>query len=276
MINPSDLDIKGRLKVHFPEFFELLDGNDLNWDKVNECFARKGNEYHAKYELTGQTFEIEASLFNVITESLKGKLDAQRLFQYIRNLYAELVDCTTRAERTEITPALYGMLTNVDMKYQNFLGELSVLNLLKRRMPLTLLETERPLISSEPEGTKIDFHFINQDTQESWLIEIVNLRLDEDNVSSDRSIKNQLRYKIKRKLLKTGINRSKEFMLVPVVWGNWDHILKLVEYYERVKPQFENTITPVCFIPFTDQYNNPVYRFGTIDTIFEGSKIISK
>jgi hypothetical protein len=69
-------------------------------------------------------------------------------------------------------------------------------------MPLTLLETERPLIESEPEEAKIDFHLINQDTQKRWLIEITNFRLNEDDVSSDRDIKNKLRHKIRRKLLK--------------------------------------------------------------------------
>jgi hypothetical protein len=73
--------------------------------------------------------------------------------------------------------------------------------------------------------------------------------------------------------LETGIKESNAFYLVPVLWGKWDYIRAITTFYEQHAPQFENTSTPVCFIPFTDQEGNPVYKFGTIDAIFENSKI---
>lgn len=274
MIDPNLLDIKGRLNSFFPEFAQLLDGNYLDWAKVNECFARKGNQYYKQYELTNETFRIEASIFNIITGSIKGEADAQRMFGFIRNLFIELINSTTKDEREEIVPALYGMLTNVDMKYQNFLGELAVLNLLKSQMPLTLIQTERPLLLNDPKGTKIDFNFVDRESKKEWLVEVVNFRVFEKDIASDKDTKKLLRYKIKRKLLRTGITKSKAFMLVPVAWGTWDKIKKLADYYEGNNPQFENTTIPVSFIPFSDPSGKSVYRFDAIDTVFRNSTAI--
>ena len=39
VIDPAKLDIQGALRRDLPEFFKLLDNNELDWDTVHECFA---------------------------------------------------------------------------------------------------------------------------------------------------------------------------------------------------------------------------------------------
>jgi len=275
LIDPIKLDIQGKLRRTLPEFFELLDGNELNWDEIHKCFASRGNQYHKKFEETGETFRIEASLYNIITASINGEHDALRMYDFMKALFLNLTAKTTSDEKKYLTDALYGLLTNVDAKYRNHLGELAVLNKLKNEWPVTLLQTERPLILSEPKGPKIDFHLLNRDTKKEWLVEVVNFTVTEENTVSDNKLRTFLKRKIKQKLSDTGIAKSKEFQLSPVVWGNWDKIKILADYYEHYQPKFENTLIPCTFVPFTDSMDQPVYRFGSIDTIFQNSTVLT-
>jgi hypothetical protein len=273
VIDPAKLNIQGTLRRDLPEFFKLLDNNGLDWTTVHECFANRGNQYHQRHRTTGKTFQIEASIYNVITESLRGEADALRMLGFMKELFINLASKTTLEEKTFLTPALFGLLTNIDAKYRNFLGELAIINRLKNEWPVTILQTERPLILSEPEGPKIDFHLVNRDTQKEWLIEVVNFTMKESNTVSDQKIRTFLKRKINHKLRDTGIKKSKAFILTPVVWGNWDKIKILADYYQRFNPKFENTIIPSTFVPFSDNNGVAVYKFGSLDTIFRNSSV---
>jgi hypothetical protein len=267
MYQSTDFDIERHLRIRFPEFFHLLSNNPIPWRKVNKVYANQAAVYGERLERTGSTFPIEASLYNIIMLTLQGDAEAGRNFDYIKQLFTELQGSLSAYERKEIVPALYGMLTNVNMAFRNFLGELSVLNLLKRQA-YTLLKTERPLIPSEPKGIKIDFHLRQEKTKKEYLVEIVNFRLDNDNTASADAITAVLEEKIVGKLLDTGILRSNKFYLYPVVWGNWEYILRLLAYYQTVKPRFTNTTAPLALVPFTTETGELVHIFGTIDTIF--------
>lgn len=267
-------DIENKLRTYLPVFFELLNNNSFDWVEVDKCFDRTAGKYMERHEKTKTTFQIEAALVIIIKRSQVDKEpDAIRLFEFIRNLFEQLADLTTPDEKKLIVPALFGLLTNVDMKYLNFLGELAVLCLLKMRLPLTLLETERPLLLDKPKGPKIDFHLQNRDTGQEHLIEIVNIRLDEKNTASDDAIERLLDQKIRLKLLKKGIDKDSSFLLFPVIWGGWDKVKRIADYYKQKSPKFENTAIPSSFVPFTEPSGKPVYKFGTIDTLFKNAAI---
>jgi len=161
----------------------------------------------------------------------------------------------------------------MDLTYLNFIGELSVLQRLKRTLPIKLIGTEVPLDNTQSDGIKIDFLILNIETGKKDFVEIVNIHLSEKNTSDDEAINNLLHQKIGEKLSKKGFNRVGNFHLVPVLWGQWDEIKPVTEYYSNHKPQFPNTTTPVCFMTFTYQDGIMVHKFGTIDTIFENSAV---
>jgi|GEM_PF-6617033 len=264
---PEDFDIRRHLQTRFPEFFLLLGKNSINWRTVNKAYARQASKYYERNHRTGKTFRIDPSIYSIITLSMQHDPEANRTFDYMKLLFMELNESLSHNEKKLIVPALYGILTNIDLKFRNFLGELSVLNLLKRQ-GYTLLETERPLIESEPNGTKIDFHLKNTKTNQEHLVEIVNIKIDDKNTADDETITKLLNAKIVGKLLETGIKRSNKFILMPVVWGNWEYVLRLLAYFQTNNPTFANTITPAALVPFTTETGELVHIFGTIDTIF--------
>lgn len=265
------INIQERLRVYFPILFELLDNNKIDWKAVGKTFTKKYEQYQKKHEETTATFQIEASFYSIITAAIKREKGAIMLLDYIQKLFEELTDKLDSNEKKQIRKTIFGFLTNIDAKYLNFLGELSVLNQFKRRTDFKLIQTEAKILSSKKNNTTIDFKFLNTSTNSFEFIEIVNIHLNEKNISSEESINNLITQKISEKLLLKGIKEFPKFFLIPVVWGNWEEIKSVEQYYLKYKPSFQNTGIPVCFVPFTDPNGKLVQMFGTIDTIFSYS-----
>ena len=238
---------------------------------VEKTFFKKYEQYQKKHSITNSSFQIEASFYSIITAAIKKEKPAIMLLDYIQKLFEELTDKLDSEEKKEIKNTIFGFLTNIDTKYLNFLGELSVLNQFKTRTPFKLVKTEEKLTDSGDNNSTVDFKFFNPTTNGFEFLEIVNIHLNDKNTSSDEKINILLTQKISEKLLKKGIKENPKFFLVPVVWGNWKEIKCIEQYYEKVKPSFQNTGIPVAFVPFTTREGKLVQRFGTIDTIFLGS-----
>jgi hypothetical protein len=265
------IDLHDFLRKRFPRFFDLLEGRKLDWTRASKAYITAFDKHRARFERTKTPFRIEASLYNIIIEAGNGDKTAIRTFEYIRNLFTRLNELITPEEKQLLQRILFGVVSNIDKKYLNFLGELSVLNYIKQTKPVTLVRTERPVFPDKPKGVSIDFDFRNNLTGLIWPVEVVNLHLDEKNTANDETKERLLNQKIGEKLLVTGIRKTNAFTLAPVVRGTWRQIYALKDYYARRNPTFENTSTPLAFVPFDDEQGNPVYKFGTIDVIFDGS-----
>lgn len=267
----SPFDIQEKLKIYFPILFELLNNNKIDWKIVEKTFFKKYDQYQKKHSKNNSSFQIEASFYSIVTAAIKMEKPAIMLIDYIQKLFEELTDNLDDNEKREIKNTIFCFLTNIDTKYLNFLGELSVLNQFKRRTPFKLVKTEEKLTNIGTSNSTIDFKFFNPTTNDFEFVEIVNIHLNKKNTSSEENINVLLSQKISEKLLKKGIEENPKFFLVPVVWGNWKEIKCIEQYYEKFKPTFQNTGIPVGFVPFTTQEGKLVQRFGTVDTIFSGS-----
>lgn len=269
----ESLDLKGKLEIRFPILFKVLGKNKLDWKSITRTFVKRHKKYNKRFEQTGKYSIVEASFYDIIVASMKGEQSALRLLDYIQKLFEELDEILSDEERKEIVDNLYGFLSNIDLKYLNFLGELSVLNLYKRRSGYKLLATEEALSHTDIKGTKIDFTFLDPlDGKKKW-IEVVNIHLNEKNTISDDTIERLLTQKIEEKITITKIKANPHVYLVPVVWGQYKEIKPVIDYLELNSYSFFNTIIPVCFITFTDKQGNRRHRFGTLDTIIKDLQI---
>lgn len=262
-------DIRGRLKEYFPIFFELLGDNNLDWKTIEKRFIVKLDEHKKKYDLTGEPIRIEASLYHVITASREGKDGAAQLIDFITNIFQNLVLRLDAQEKRLIKKNLFDLLTNIDKKYLNFLGELGVLNYVKQNPKLTLIKTEYPLDPKNKNGIKIDFVFFDPKSNLDILLEVVNIHISEHQVETDEKIEILLDQKINSKLRRKGIMTIPNFYLIPVIWGLVDDIRRVIKYYEIFKPKFRNTTIPLCLVTFKDQNGDRVHKFGPIDRVLK-------
>jgi len=133
---PFDLEIPVRNSI--PILFELLDDKKIDWKQINKTVWRKIQEYEERYIKLGETFLIQASFMHILIKSSQDDEPARRLLDYIQKLFEELNIQLDALEKKQIAGTIFNLLVNFDSKYLNFLGELSVLNLYKRRFGFRL------------------------------------------------------------------------------------------------------------------------------------------
>ena len=268
--------IKANLKVFFPIIFELLRESNIDWNTVQELFTNKFNQYKERQSRFVEPIQIEASIYSVISGAIKNDREAILLYSFLKKLFEELADNLNENEKCLIKDTIFGVLTNVDNKYLNFVGELMVLNHFKKRMPLDLIDVEVPLNLNNPKGKKIDFKFLDKQANIVYFIEVVNIRLDKINTANEQNIERLLSQKLKEKILKKGKSDHFKYYLIPVLWGQWDEIKAVTNYYIKSKFQIDDMSVPICFIPFTDADDKIVHRTGSIDTMFENTTVTVK
>lgn len=270
LMEPS-FNIENFLKKYLPTLFFLIDPKSINWDSIKKTYIKKFELYTERFYRIKSSFRTEASIYSIIISSEEKDPTALRLLDYINSLFSELKELLDDSEKGLIKDNIIGLLSNIDMKYLNFLGELSVLHFLKRRFSLKLTATEFPIDSATKKGSKIDFKFLNTETSSEELIEIVNIHISEKNINTQAKIENLLSQKIGEKLAKKRLRERTNVYLFPVIWGQWDEVKSIISYYSQFRPEFKNTSIPLCFIPFIDQNGNLVHMFGTIDKILENN-----
>ncbi len=263
-----NLDVVGRLQVYFPVFFELLSDNRVNWKTVEKVLAGKIEKWKSKAD--GGTIQVEASFYNIITASIEGDTRAADHLDFIRKLFEELIRCLDIEERKLVVPALFGLLSNIDNKFWNFIGELLVLNNFKKMMQLRLTAVEVPVLATKPDGPRIDFQFFDRQKQSTLLIEVVNVHVHGCGGWTDEQIDYIVRQKIDHKLNKTGIKSSRDFWLVPVFWGSYVDLMRVHSYYQSEDIHFQNTLEPTGFVSFTDTVSRQhINVFGNLSDIHD-------
>jgi hypothetical protein len=265
----QQFDVEGRLRMYFPIFFELLGDNKIKWKTVTKVFSKKVEEWKAKHDKTGKNIRVEASLFNLITASIQGNDHAASHLKFIQNVFEELIKNLDADEGKLVVPALYGMLTNINRKFYSFLGELCVLNNIKKNTAFKLFAVEVPVLAEQPERTKLDFHFVNHSNSKSLFIEVVNIHLNGIEEWPDVKINNLFHQKIQGKLNSTGIKHNQGFQLVPVFWGQFDELNRINKFYKDYKTNFLNTTPPLSFASFKYGDGGQIHFFGTIDSIID-------
>lgn len=269
----KEIHLKEWLEIHFPMFFELYDGKGRDWATVSNALYERNRKNKEKVELLNEPLIIEASFFDIITQSIKGKESAIRLYDYFQILFRNLSSKLNDEQKQMIQKNLYAVLTNLDMRYQNFIGELSVLNSLINS-GYTLLATEHRLDEDSKTKSGIDFKITNSNNDKEYLVEVVNIHLTDKNTVSGDKISLLLNGKLKKKYKKTQGNSSNDFYLVPVLWGTVEEVKRVHLFYSKTHFSLPNILDSLCFMSFTDTGNGRViHKFGSIKTIFNESEI---
>ncbi|NOT77194.1 MAG: hypothetical protein HOP08_19900 [Cyclobacteriaceae bacterium] len=252
-----------------PILFELLGNQPLDWLTIGKVTQRSLNKRRERIERTGGGIFVETSLVDVIMGIVLEKPHAKSMYLFIKRLLEELAQHLDDNEKTLIKDNIFGLLTNVDLKYLNHLGELCILNAIKKQLGYKLVATEFPRVTQEKEGSKIDFRFLIDATGSYLLVEVVSLHLPIDKKLDDAAIENILMQKIPTKLKTKGIQQRPDFYLAPILWGRKELIESFIDYYEKVKPTFQNTLIPSCFVAYHYGNDEIIHEFGSIDTILK-------
>ena len=121
-------------------------------------------------------------------------------------------------------------------------------------------------------GKKIDFRILNTDENQEFLIEVMNIWIDENKLNSDRDIEEFLLKKFLFKIFDKNKSVPLEinFFITPVLWGTGKGLRKISDFYKKGGLQFLDGITEPCaYCSWYDEQNELRFKFSQISSLFD-------
>ncbi|MCA6377710.1 MAG: hypothetical protein IM627_18315 [Cytophagales bacterium] len=210
--------------------------------------------------------KYEASFFEILMHASQGTVEALYVQTYVSETIKKLKTILNDNELNLIGNSVSGLITNLDMKYYNFLGELSTLVIIKEHLRWTLTATE---IEDGP-GKPIDFEFQNE--RRKIKVEVMNIHLTKEVEEVDESISKFLTKRITDKQAdKTREHLIKiDFLTAPVIWGPVNELKKISNYLKRNPWTITGALKPTAFVNFRDEHSGRMFqKFKDLESIFD-------
>jgi hypothetical protein len=269
----NDIDLEHKLPFYLPGLLDLLNNKTFRphqWKKINASLKAHLKERRNVIE-RNQYLKVETNIYDIIVGVFEGKKSPFTYYQYLTILIKRLTENLTEEERNKLRHTLYSVFIELDHKYRNYIGELSVLNNIRQHSKNYRLQgVEKDFIIDKKTA---DFTFENIDTSEVELIEVVNIHAYEK--SDDFDLKKFIVGKIEDKIhLKTnGKPNYRPFKLVPVFWGQVADLKKLNNIFKNENVELPNGVfEPLSLCSFAGP-DFPVHRFVKISEMFTDGPI---
>ena len=127
-----EFDTKAFLRHHAPELFEIISETRVDWNRLGRNYKDRFEGLVAKHEAEGVA-RYEASIFEILMHSSQGRRDAAYIQNFFKETIQKLKTILTEQELKFIGDNIVGVITNLDMKYLNFICELAVLVVIKEQ-----------------------------------------------------------------------------------------------------------------------------------------------
>lgn len=261
--------VKENLRIFIPALVNLVDEKDFPWKKIDNLFTQKIKDRIA--ESNGETFKVEASIYDIIVEAKKQNLTAIGLLDFLNKLFEELTDNLETREKRLIKSNVKQMLISLDSKYLNFLGEIAALNNLIKSKAYRLITIEEKISN----GKSIDFKLRDIKTQKPILVEIVNIHLDSDKVENNpEAIRAFLTKKLTKKIESktTNLANKIQFYLIPVIWGSSKDIKIYSDFFKSNSLNLLDVLEPISYLTYSDTTGYYEHYFQTISKLFKETK----
>jgi hypothetical protein len=256
--------VKENIKSSIPALFAFTDYPNFPWKKIDNLFAAKLEQRSIIAD--GNTITVEATIFDIIIAAKRKDESAIGFVCYINKLFYDLSLLLTDEEKQLVHRNVKSMLTTLDTRFYNYVGELGILYNLLSTGQYRLLRIEEEL----PNRKNIDFTLQDTRTSTPVLVEVLNIRLDGNRVDPDpeaikKFLTNRCESKIadKNKRLTEPIN----FSLVPVLWGASADIKVFSKFFLNHQLTINETAEPFAWMQFVygnDEYGHNFTRVSKV------------
>jgi hypothetical protein len=261
-----EFDVKAFLKHHSPEIFEIISETRVDWRKLGENYKERYERLLAQHETEGVAI-YQASIYEILMYASDGRQDALYVQTYFKETIKRLKTILSDQELKFIADNITGVVTNLDMTYLNFIGELGFLVIIKTQTKWILTGTE---IKNEVQK-RIDFEFKTENDRQIK-VEIMNIHLTKEINEDNDGINKFLTKRIgDKKTEKTKKNLSKvDFLIAPVIWGPHAELRKISNHLKRTPWTIPMTLKPIAFMNFKDTNTGEMFqKFKDLETIFD-------
>jgi len=251
--------LERNLREYLPAMVNMIIDDSFPWSRIESQFEKKIESRFAGKK-DNELVTVEASIYDIIISVKSGKRSHLGLLLYLNSLFEELSAQLSNSEILEVRSAIKSLLLSFDKKYLNFVGELSVLNTLKKTSNIILHKHEYVL----PNNKSVDFDIEIKEPNMKMLLEVLNIHLNEDKVENDHDLIERFfmkRIQDKKNSKIKGLDESINIHFIPVVWGSYDELLVYQDFFSNNKIDVEFAHEPMSFLSYSDDNGYYAFRF---------------
>lgn len=266
-------DVRIAIKALVPSLFNILGSQPVSWTKINKGLANHLNKVRKEIEQTGKPVNKEATFYSVIVNKIAGKQESDSLFDFYNRLFITLDTLLSIKDKKHLHKMIVQVLNNFDKGYLNFIGELAVLYKYMMLGEFELLKIEEQITPES--NVTADILLRNKGTQSEILIEILNVHLEELDITTYDKIKYHLHSKFTKKTDQKLINPQRYLKIQPVLWYR-DHkqLTFLSNFFHETGYKFDNVFDPLTLASIRLGNGEYEHRFDSIKTILNDKNAI--
>ena len=270
------IDVKKVLEDYMPSIILLLGDQKISWNTINKGLQKHLNKIHtevatSKEGIQGKDTTFYSFIIGHVFEKTETKAEFDRFNQTFESLYKRL----SKDELKFIHKMIKPILTNFDYNFRNFIGEIATLNAYKSTGKYTLLNIEEKPCSQCKKPA--DLYLKRNDDNKEFLVEIVNIHFERQNITDFGKLKYYLKSiiesKVKDKFFK---NPKCDIYIQPVIWTkDIEQIELLSEFYKKNSLNIENVYVPMVSLTYSIDNNSFEHRFEYVTSILDDNIRIS-
>jgi hypothetical protein len=257
---------KENVSLFLPALLYFTDHPSFPWKRINDLFNQKIEE--RTEEAQGETIEVKATVFDIIVATKKGNDTAKGLLLYLNRLFHDLAQLMTVAQRQIVFTNIKNLLTRLDWRFYDYVGEIGVLYNLLSTNKYCLLRAEEGLGN----GKTMDFTVQDLSTSTVLQVEVYNIHLDSEKVEADPdAIRVFLTKRFNDKIAEKQQKRDSpiDFTLVPVIWGGVKDLQVYSHFFQNHQLDLPNVHEPFAWLQFSDDKGYYAHRFARLTNLFK-------
>jgi hypothetical protein len=258
--------VKLNISLFLPALLQITGEENFGWGRIDQLFSAEISKRLALAK--GQPVTIKATIYDIIVEAKRGDSTAVGLLHFLNHVFEDLAKQLTPMEKQMLRSNIKKLLTTLDWRFYNYVGEIGALNNLMQTKAYRLQRIESPL----PNGKTIDFQLHHIQNGNSLLVEIFNIHLDSERVESDpAAIRAFLTHRLTEKILEKKIRLKEDvhFYLVPVLWGPWKDVEVYSNFFKVNKLPLENVLEPIALLTRSDGQGYYHHDFARVSTLLK-------
>lgn len=263
-------NVKSALEKNMPSVLRLIGNQNIFWTTINSGLRDHLQKVRRELEESGESEIItEATFFSFLIGNTQGKKETAPMFNFFETTFTQLSERLSDNEQIHLCKIVKFILSNFDYRYLNFIGELATLNAYKSTGKYSLLNIEEKIYSQK--DIRADFFMRRDSDKREFLVEIVNIHLENRNLNDSLKIKRHIESKLKLKIEKTFFESPKrEIYIQPIVWTESKEQIKIIsELYRKKKIAMNNVYVPMCYMSYQLNNDNYEHRFEYVTTILD-------
>ena len=230
MSTPSEYNVKAVLAEYMPSFLRLLGTREISWQSIDKNLQTYIEKAKLEFNETKSTLKREATFYSIIMSKAKGDGLGEAQFDFYDQLFTGLHAVLSPEEQDMLSGILRSVLTQLEKDYLNFIGELSVLYFYKINAGFQLLKVEEKIFDSK--NISADFKFLNPASGNQFLVEVVNIHLEQRDKLTLELLEKVIGRKLGDKLKSKDVIAKRNMSLQPLIWcKNFEQLKQVSNYY---------------------------------------------